>query len=280
MRDFTGKVVVITGAGSGIGRGIVNAFAAEGAALILAGIDAARLADAASEVELERGVRALTITTDVRDPDAVQALADAAYAEFGAVHVVCNNAGVSTLGSLWEQPLSDWQEVLGVNLYGVVHGIRSFLPRMLAGGQAGHVINVSSMGGLTPTPQVGSYCASKHAVVGLSKTLREELTAIGAPVGVTLVCPGGVKSKIMSGTAARYAPGSLPPAAQAVLDRLTATVESGITGDQAGQIILDAVRDDRFWAFPNGEAYFHLVEEEQASMEAALAEQAHAPHDG
>ena len=275
MKEFNEKVAVVTGADSGIGRGIVNAFATSGADVVLAGLAAPRLEAAADEVRCDHGVRAEAVVADVRDAEAVEALADAAYDAFGAVHVVCNNAGVaSMLASTWEQPLADWRDVLAVNLYGVVHGVRAFVPRMLAGGEEGHVVNVSSMGGVTPTPQVASYCASKHAVVGLSRTLREEFAATGAPIGVTVVCPGGVRSQIMASAAKRHDGSPLAPAAQRVLDRLAATVEAGITGDEAGTVIRDAVRTKRFYAFPNGAAYFGLVEDEHAQMEAALAAEA------
>lgn len=152
----------------------------------------------------------------------------------------------------------------------VITGAGSFVPQMLAGGHDGHVVNVSSMGGLTPTPQLAPYAASKHAVVGLSKTLREELRTVGASIGVSVVCPGGVKSEIMTGTAAKYAPGSLSAQAQAVLDGLTTTVASGISGDAAGEIILKAVRENRFWVFPNAEPYFSIVEDEYEAMRKAL----------
>ncbi|MCW2686886.1 MAG: hypothetical protein JWR37_1776 [Mycobacterium sp.] len=270
MREFTGKAVVITGAGSGIGRGIAEAFAAAGANLVVAGIDGVPLSAAAAQLQQAYGAEVLPVTTDVSDPDAVESLAEAAYARFGSVAVLCNNAGVATMGAAWEQPLSDWTYTLGVNLYGAVHGIRAFVPRMLAHGEQAHIVNVSSMGGLTPTPQLAPYSASKAAVIGLSLTLREELLALQAPIGVSVVCPGGVKSAIMTGTAARYASGSLSKQAQENLDRLADVVTDGISGDEAGKIIFNAVRDNQFWVLPNAESIIPVVDDEYRELLGSL----------
>jgi NAD(P)-dependent dehydrogenase (short-subunit alcohol dehydrogenase family) len=181
-------------------------------------------------------------------------LAEAAYAEFGRVHLLCNNAGTASVGYCWETPLSEWELVLGVNLMGAVHGIRSFLPRMLSDGDEGHVVMTASMAGLVPVALKAPYTASKHAVVGLSHALRAELESIGAPIGVTVVYPGAIATSIIGDEAARYAgAGPLAPAAQAVLDHLGAMVDEGMPAETAGALIIDAVRRGQRVVMPNAE---------------------------
>ena len=178
MTELAGGVCVVTGAGAGLGRGLVDAFAAQDMRVVLADVSAARLREAADELTA-RGVECMTELVDVRDADAVDALADATVERFGGVNVICNNAGVSVMGKQWEISRSDWEWVLGVCLDGVVNGVRSFVPRILATreatGRDGHVVNIASMGGLLSSGYMGPYAAAKHAVVGLSKGLRVEL---------------------------------------------------------------------------------------------------------
>ena len=267
MESLRGKTGVVTGAGSGIGLGICRALARSGANVVVADIDAERAVAASDAITAEFGTDALAVPTDVAIPAAVEALADAAYQRFGAVHVLCNNAGVSTVGQVWSSPVSDWDFVLSVNLMGVVHGIRAFVPRMLAGAQVGHVVNTSSMGGLIPVLLKAPYTAAKHAVVGLSKTLREELHAVHAPIGVSVVCPGAVATNMIDAQLRRYANADpLPPAERAVLDSLKATVDGGMSPDEAGQMIVEGVRAGQFWVFPNAGPYLPLLEDEFAEM--------------
>ncbi|MFY8120047.1 MAG: SDR family NAD(P)-dependent oxidoreductase, partial [Burkholderiaceae bacterium] len=171
MKDFAGRTAVITGAGSGFGREFAREAAARGMHLVLADIEADALAASAHELG-SGGARVLAEVLDVADGAAVARLADRAYAEFGAVHLLMNNAGVGSGGLLWENSERDWQWVLGVNLWGVIHGVRQFVPRMLAGGQGGHVVNAASVAGLLAAPNMGVYNVSKHAVVALTETLH------------------------------------------------------------------------------------------------------------
>lgn len=272
MRELNGRVAVVTGAASGIGRGLAGVLASRGAHVVVADRNAEGVKTAVEELGAAHpGVEFFGVPTDVSDQAAVQALADAAFDRFGRVDLLCNNAGVATSGYLWEGPLSDWQEVLSVNLMGAVHGIRAFLPRMLANGEEGHVVNTSSMAGMHGVPFTGPYAPSKHALVGLSRSLRDELQTIGAPIGVSVVCPGPVATGIMDAQQARYrAAGApeLPAAARAVLDQLTEVVSDGISPEEAGRIIVEAVMADHFWVFPNAGPYLdRVVQEYQEFLE-------------
>jgi NAD(P)-dependent dehydrogenase (short-subunit alcohol dehydrogenase family) len=193
VESFAGRVAVVTGGGSGIGRALAEAFARERAKVVIADIDAAA-ADTAATALRARGADALAVPTDVTDLDSVNALADRAYAAFGAVHVLCNNAGVAAWGGLESATHRDWQWVLGVNLWGVIHGIEAFVPRMVAGQQGGHIVNTASMAGLIASQGLGVYNTSKYAVVGLSETLVKDLRPYG--IGVSVLCPLGVATQI------------------------------------------------------------------------------------
>ena len=269
MDSLEGSIAVVTGAGSGIGRGIALALAKRGVHTVVADLSEQRAHEAAKHVHETTGVDVLAVQVDVSDQSQVERLADRSFDRFGNVDILCNNAGTATVGYCWEIPLSDWQFVLGVNLMGAVHGVRAFLPRMLSEGRAGHVVNTSSMAGLVPVPLKAPYVASKHALVGFSKTLRSELESIGAPIGVSVVCPGPVATKIIDDEIARYdASGDIDQASQAVLDGLKTVVDSGISGEQAGEIVVDAVAHNHFWVFPNSEDYFGAVDAEFAEMRA------------
>jgi NAD(P)-dependent dehydrogenase (short-subunit alcohol dehydrogenase family) len=278
MRDLEGRVAVVTGAGAGIGLGLAHALASAGANVAVADRDADRVAVAVATLRTRWDVGVLGVTTDVADAASVEALADAVYAQFGAVHVLCNNAGVSAVGYSW-QALEDWRRVLSVNLMGTVHGLQSFVPRMLRGETAGHIVNISSMAGLIPVLLKAPYSASKHAIIGLSKTLREELNSIGAPIQVSVVCPGGVATRMVEEQIARYEGSTILPAAgRAVLGRLKATCESGISPEAAAELIVEAIRSGTFWVFPNAADFLPLVEREHAQLlrdgELATEEQA------
>jgi len=268
MDSLEGRVAVITGAGSGIGRGTALVLARRGASIVLADLNAERVAEAAEEVRTSTGAKAIGVVTDVSDQASVDNLADRAFAEFGNVHVLCNNAGTATVGYSWEAPLSDWAFTLGVNLMGPVHGIRSFVPRMLEKGEPGHIVNTSSMAGLRAVVLNAAYTASKHAVVGLSRTLEADFATIGAPIGVSVVCPGGVSTAIIDDQIARYASaGPLGEAEQGVLDGLKAVVDEGMSPERAGEMIAAAIEGDRFWVFPNAESLFGPVEDEWARIQ-------------
>jgi NADP-dependent 3-hydroxy acid dehydrogenase YdfG len=254
MDTFDGRTAVITGGGSGIGRGMALALARAGANVVLADRDQQRLASVAEEIGAVAQGRVLTVLTDVADAASVAKLAEASFAAFGRVHVLCNNAGTASVGYSWETPLSDWSQVLGVNLMGAVHGIQAFLPEMLAAGEDGHIVMTASLAGLVPVAMKAPYTASKHAVVGLSHTLRAELEAIHAPIAVTVVYPGAIATSIIDDERSRYAPvGSLAPAAQSVLDDFKVIVDNGMSPELAGDLIVEALRRGDQVVMPNAE---------------------------
>ena len=194
---MTGRVVVVTGAASGIGFALARRCARDGDRVVLADLHADVLADAARELEAA-GAEVLAVPTDVTDPVAVDALAARTVEHFGTVHVVCNNAGLVVGGVAWEVPLADWHRLMDVNLWGVIHGIRSFMPILLAHDEPAHVVNTASMAAVTALAGLGPYVASKHAVLGLTETLFHDIAAAGAGdrIGVTVICPGYVPTRI------------------------------------------------------------------------------------
>jgi NAD(P)-dependent dehydrogenase (short-subunit alcohol dehydrogenase family) len=253
MQDLSGKTAVVTGAASGIGRAMAERFAAAGMNIVLADIEAPRLEEAEAAVQAA-GVEALVVPTDVSDPDAVDRLRDDAVGRFGRVHLVCNNAGVS--GTMAGPPGSidvrEWQWVLGVNLWGVVHGHRTFLPHLLEHGD-GHVVNTASMAGHLPGHS--AYSASKWAVVGITEGLFQQLRMQGATVGVSCLCPGWVHTDIVSSDRNRpewAAPGALDePSDVSTLVRayVEDQVKSGLPPADVADLVHDAVVANRFWIF-------------------------------
>jgi NAD(P)-dependent dehydrogenase (short-subunit alcohol dehydrogenase family) len=195
-------VSVVTGGASGIGRALAEGLAGEGMKVVVADLDTAGL-EATVEAIRSKGGEVLAVVTDVTDARQVQALADRTVATFGAAHVLCNNAGVAVWGGLETSTLQDWQWVLGVNLWGVIHGLHAFLPRMIAQGQGGHVLNTASMAGLIASQGLGVYNVSKYAVVGLSETLAKDLRPYG--IGVSVLCPMGVATQIRASERSRPA---------------------------------------------------------------------------
>ena len=193
MDDFKGRVAVVTGGGSGIGAAMARAFAREGAKIVLADLDRAGMDRVAAEIAAQGG-EALGVETDVTSLPAVEALAERAVERFGAAHIVCNNAGVGVFGPLAEATHKDWQWVMDVNVWGVIHGVEVFLPRLIAQKQGGHIVNTASMAGLAGMPGLGVYCASKFAVVGLTESLYRELS--GSGIGASVLCPMIVNTQI------------------------------------------------------------------------------------
>jgi len=198
MDPFKDRVAVITGGAGGIGMAMARAFAARGAALVLADLDEAALRTAVAELR-GGGARALGVPTDVTKPESVQALADAARTHFGAVHIVCNNAGIATFGEMHTASHRDWVFTMNVNFWGVVHGLEAFVPLLIAQGQGGHIVNTASMAGLVGMRWLGIYCASKFAVVGTTEALHRELTPLG--IGVSVLCPMIVDTAINENSA-------------------------------------------------------------------------------
>ena len=252
MRELTGRTAVITGAASGIGRACAERLAAAGMNVVLADVEAPRLEEAEAAVRAA-GVEALAVPTDVSDPDAVDRLRDEALARFGRVHLLCNNAGVA--GSLTGDgsvDLRDWQWVLGVNLWGVVHGHRSFLPHLLEHGE-GHIVNTASMAGHLPGHS--AYAASKWAVVAITEGLYQQLRRQGSTVGVSCLCPGWVNTDI--GSSSRNRPEWAAPSglveptgtAAAVHEFVLDQLRSGMPPAQVADLVHDAVVEDRFWIF-------------------------------
>jgi NAD(P)-dependent dehydrogenase (short-subunit alcohol dehydrogenase family) len=220
MDPFRDRVAVITGGARGIGLGMARAFAARGASLVLADLNAEALAQAVQELE-SSGAPVLGVPTDVSKLDSVQALAQAARQHFGGVHIVCNNAGVGVFGEIAEATHKDWQYVMNVDFWGVVHGVEAFVPLLLEQGQGGHVVNTASMAGLVGMRWLGLYCAAKFAVVGLTEALQREMQPHG--IGVSVLCPMIVETGINENSA-RMRPQELrnssaefvPPAASMV----------------------------------------------------------------
>lgn len=250
-----GRVAVVTGAASGIGFALSERFAREGMRVVMADVEASALAEAA-EVLAGREAKVLPITTDVSKGEQVDALRDKALDAFGAVHVLCNNAGVGgPFHPVWELPRGDWEWVLGVNLWGVINGIRSFVPVLLEQ-DAAYVINTASTAGVT-TGTAGPYSVSKHGVVALSESLYFQLQMRGARVGVSVLCPGWVRTRIMDSDRNRPAeaePQLEPdPAAKPIVDMVRQRVERGMDPAQVATQVVDAVRNSRFYVLTHPE---------------------------
>lgn len=274
MKSLEGKVAVVTGASSGIGFGIAKELAQQGVSVVLASQNAERLARAEAELA-SSGADLLAVPTDVEKKEEVERLAERTLERFGGVHILVNNAGVYAPGYLWEIREEDWEWVLGVNLWGTIHGLRAFVPHLLEQEEA-HVVNVSSAAGLMTTPCHSPYTATKHAIVGISKGLRAEFAMKQANIGVTLVCPGGVATNINSqldttGPGGQPRPRTEMPAEVAALwDAIDKTVEEGISSDEVGRMVRQAIVENHFWVLPNAECYFPIFDHEIAEVKAAI----------
>jgi NAD(P)-dependent dehydrogenase (short-subunit alcohol dehydrogenase family) len=255
MNEFPGKVAVVTGAASGIGRAIAAQAAREGMRLVLADIEAGPLERTVAELRAA-GAAVLAVPTDVSRAEQVAALAARALAAYGAVHLLFNNAGVATGGPIWEQPLAEWEWVMGVNLWGVVHGIRAFVPLMLAQDDAGYIVNTASIAGLVTAPALGIYTVTKHAVVALSEVLAAELAQRDAHITVSVLCPSWVRTRIME--AGRNRPAAIQPpvspgddpAGSAAIHQL---IDSGMPPEQVAEEVFAAIRGERFYILTHPE---------------------------
>lgn len=257
LGELRERVAVVTGGASGIGRALGRRLAAEGMRVVLADVEEPALREAAREIE-QRGARCLAVPTDVTDAGAVETLARRTLDAFGAVHLVCNNAGVFAGGPAWRTSPADWEWVLAVNLLGVVHGVRAFVPRLLEQGE-GHVVNTASMAALTAAPLCSPYVASKHAVLALSECLYHELDATA--VGVSVLCPEAVATRIgdsarnrPSGAGSRVGDPVAPsPEATLVESALREATRAGTDPDAVAGRVVDAVREGRFWVLPEAD---------------------------
>jgi NAD(P)-dependent dehydrogenase (short-subunit alcohol dehydrogenase family) len=243
MEQLAGKVAVITGGASGIGLALAERFVSEGMHVVLADLDEPRLRDVEARLS-ESGAEVLTVVTDTAQEAAVEALAQATLERFGAAHVLCNNAGITGVGDAWHGPTSIWERTLAINLMGVVHGIRAFLPIMTDQGE-GHIVNTASMAGLVALPGAAPYNATKHAVVAISEGLFLELQATGSPVGVSVLCPGFVKTRLMVNDVDPDPTAS--PVAGLMSAVLRAGVEAGIDPSEVADQVVDAIRASRLW---------------------------------
>lgn len=253
-RSWRGKVAVVTGAASGIGLAMARRFAAERMAVVLSDLDAARLDVAAEVVRDDGAADVLVVVTDVRQEPAVQALADAVATALGDVHLLCNNAGVIRPGTAWETSAQDWAAIMDTNVGGVMHGIRTFVPRMLAHGDDCHVVNTASAAGLFAASSFAAYCASKAAVIALTEVLADEVAGIpGTRLGVSVLCPGGVVTDLFRAEAERRSVDGAPIGEETA--RRWATFADAARTDQVppeliAEHVWRAVQDRSFWIVP------------------------------
>lgn len=258
MKDFAGRVAVVTGGASGIGRAMADRFAAEGMKIVLADIEQAALDRAETEMRAS-GTAVASKRTDVSRAEDVEALAKFAVDTFGAVHILCNNAGVGVGGTSWQQTVKDWEWMLGVNLWGVIHGIRTFVPIMIAQGDDCHVVNTASGAGLHVRPFLGMYAATKHAVVALSEAMYHELKLTGTRVGVSVLCPAVVNTRI--GESERNRPQAManegaagnPAQMQAMEQAFRAMLATGLPPGEVAGAVIEAIRDERVYIITHDE---------------------------
>lgn len=249
-----GKVAVVTGAGSGIGLALAESLAGQGCSIVLADVQDDALTAATEQIEA-LGVDTLAVRTDVSKVDEVEALAAAALDRFGAVHVVCNNAGVAGQGDPWSGPIATWEWTMGVNFWGVVYGMRAFLPHILNSG-GGHMVNTASMAGLLPgfSP---AYDASKHAVLAITENLFHAMQIAQMPVGVSCLCPGWVRTGILDADRNWPAEFGEPPAPDLVGEvgrkYVRRAIDEGMPPAVVADLVLDAIAENRFWVFPHPE---------------------------
>jgi NAD(P)-dependent dehydrogenase (short-subunit alcohol dehydrogenase family) len=244
MNELGGKVAAVTGAASGLGRAMALAFASEGMDLALADVDEPGLKNTCDLVS-SHAVKTYAMRVDVSKQDQVDEFAARSVAKLKAVHLVCNNAGVSVSGAAWENSGAEWHWILGVNLWGVVHGVRAFAPRLLAQDE-GHIVNTASVAGLISPPGMGAYCVTKHAVVALSESLHHDLRERGSRVGVSVLCPAYVPTGI--------ADSSLPEPVVKSKERLAkeaalrkAVAAGKLSADDVARAVVAAVKENRFY---------------------------------
>jgi len=263
MKDLKGKVAVVTGAASGIGLETARLFTREGMKVVLSDVEEGSLFKVEKEMKAD-GAEVLSVVTDVSKSGDVEALARKTLDAYGAVHVLFNNAGVSgVLTSIWETTLKDWEWILGVNLYGVVHGIRTFVPIMLKQDTPCHIVNTASLAGITAGPALGAYKVSKHGVFSLSETLYHELTRQKSKIKVSVLCPWWTRTGMMESD--RNRPATLlneeeksDPGLERVEQILRHVIETGKPPEEVADIVLQAIREERFYIFTHEGSLDHV----------------------
>jgi len=271
MTDLSGKVGVVTGGASGIGKGIAKRMLAAGMKVVIADVEDGRLQETASEL----GV--LGVQTDVRDYAALERLAERTLDAHGAVHILCNNAGIGPMAPIADLTLADWHWMIDVNLWGVIHGVHAFLPTLRANADGGHIVNTSSMGGLRTSPTLGAYAVTKFGVVALTETLAEELEAEGSKVGASVLCPGPVRSDL--GRSSRNRPaevgvGHLKDVQLEDAEHFRNTVIPYVEPDEAGEMVIRGIRRGDLYILTHPEMMGFVNERHEriaAATDAALA---------
>ncbi len=270
MKDFKGKVAVVTGAASGMGLAFSHKFAEEGMSVVLSDIEAEPLSMAESAIKAKGG-DVIAVRTDVMSEADVNRLADVAFERYGNVHIVCNNAGVAATAATlrsrpWETPLADWEWTFGVNFMGVLYGIRAFIPRMLENGDEGHIVNTASMAGLLTG--ANPYNVSKHSVVCLTEGIYKEFKGMGAKLSASVLCPGLINTAILDAERNRPAElggptdrAALRPELQQFAAGFEAALRAGYEPEEVARQVFEAIRDDKFYIFPAQEGVLASVRE-------------------
>jgi len=257
MEQFEGKVAVVTGAASGIGRALATAFVDVGMKVVLADVETAALEAAADELRVS-GADVFAVTADVAQAADVDRIGTAAMDVFGALHVACNNAGVSGGGLSWEIDLETWRWILDVDLWGVIHGVHTFTPLIIASG-GGHIVNTASMAGLTSNPGMGPYNVAKHGVVTLSETLSVELQMTHPEVGVSVLCPGWVRTRINESERNRpdqvdaVEVEEVDAGLLAMKEMVSTWIAEGLQPAHVASLVIDAMRANRFYVLTHPE---------------------------
>lgn len=272
MKEFRNKVGVITGAASGIGRAIAERCVQEGMNVVLADIEELALAETEADMKAA-GANVMAVLTDVSKASEVEALALRTLDAYGAVHLLCNNAGVAAGSTVWESTPNDWEWVLGINLWGVIHGLRAFVPIMLEQDVESHIVNTASIAGLISFFGSAPYHASKHAVVALSEKLHYDMAVRGSKVKVSVLCPGWVRTRIIESRRNRPAeleddPAEIvmTPEMAAALEEYRQACEAGMSPDKVANYMFQAIRDEKFYILTHPEFTPHV----KARMDAIL----------
>lgn len=268
MKDFKGRIAVVTGAASGIGYGLAERAAKEGMKIVLADVEAGNLAKAEEEIKA-LGVEVLAVKTDVSRAEDVKALADKTMDTFGGVHLLCNNAGVSGGSTAWQSTLADWRWTLGVNLWGVIHGLHYFVPIMLQQKEESYIVNTASVAGLIGGGGNDPYTVSKHGVVALSEALYRELQQAGPQIGVSVLCPGIINTNILD--SARNRPVELQnapdeetmdindPKVREMLQQAEEIFKKGMAPPQVADVVFKAIGEKKFYILANAELFLPVI---------------------